>query len=117
MKLSAHFWRKEFACKCGCGLDTVDYELLLVLEEIRAQFGRKVYVTSGCRCEKYNKEIKGYPRSKHLVCKAADIVVDGVDPVDVADFAETLLVRRGGIGRYESFTHVDVRDNMARWKG
>jgi uncharacterized protein YcbK (DUF882 family) len=71
-------------------------------------------VTSGNRCKEYNASIGGGLNSQHLYGKAADIKVEGVNPQEVADFAEELL-DEGGIGRYNSFTHVDVRNRKARW--
>ena len=50
MKLSDNFSRTEFACKCGCGFDTVDSLTLEALESIRKHFNKPVTVTSGCRC-------------------------------------------------------------------
>ena len=52
-----------------------------------------------------------------LLFNAADIKVAGVAPADVADYAETLLPGTGGIGRYSTFTHIDVRPDKARWRG
>jgi len=115
MKISPHFSRSEFACGCGCGFDTVDYELLNLLEAIRIHFDSPLIVNSGARCEQWNKKIGGYPKSQHLKAKAADIVVHGVPSSEVAAFAEAVLGERGGIGRYETFTHVDVRAEWARW--
>ena len=34
----------------------------------------------------------------------------------VADYAETLLTE-GGIGIYNTFTHIDVRSVKSRWQG
>jgi uncharacterized protein YcbK (DUF882 family) len=48
---------------------------------------------------------------------AADIKVSGVSPKKVAAYAETLLVNKGGIGTYDTFTHIDVRADRSRWKG
>jgi len=109
-----YFHRKEFACHCGCGKDAVDYKLAELVDAIREHFGVPVHVTSGNRCPNYNAAVGGSRDSQHLRSKAADIQVKGVKPQDVADFAETLL-KEGGIGKYESFTHVDVRKNKARW--
>jgi len=47
---------------------------------------------------------------------AADITVTGVDPEKVADYAEELLGNTGGVGRYDSFTHIDVREKKSRWR-
>ena len=52
-----------------------------------------------------------------LYGKAADIKVSGVAASVVADFAETLMPSTGGIGRYSTFTHVDVRKVKSRWNG
>ena len=109
-----YFTRKEFACHCECGKDTVDYALAELVDAIREHFGVPITVTSGNRCPNYNAAVGGRRNSKHLVGKAADIQVKGVKPADVADFAETLL-DEGGIGRYDTFTHVDVRNKRARW--
>ena len=73
--LSEHFSREEMACKCGCGLDTVDAELLSLLEKIRAHFDRPITINSGCRCEAHNRAVGGSKNSQHLIGRAADIVV------------------------------------------
>lgn len=114
--LSPHFDRAEFACKCGCGFDSVDMELVKVLEEVREQFERPITVNSGCRCKQHNEYVGGVVKSWHLYGKAADIVVWGVYPEYVADYLEDVYPDKYGIGRYRTFTHVDVRENRARWR-
>jgi uncharacterized protein YcbK (DUF882 family) len=111
--LSKHFNRSEFACKCGCGYDTVDALLLEALEAIREHFAVPVRVTSGCRCALHNQAVKGSPRSQHKKGRAADITLDGINPALVADYAEELGL---SVGRYRTFTHVDTRSGPpARW--
>ena len=39
---SKYFSRSEFACRCGCGFDTVDAELLQILEKLRKHFWQSV---------------------------------------------------------------------------
>ena len=114
--ISAHFNRSEFACRCGCGFDTVDTVLLEKLEIIRNHFDVPIKINSGCRCEAHNKAVGGSKNSKHLYGRAADIVVSGVPSSQVADYAEAIS-ETGGIGRYESFTHIDSRTGTARWDG
>jgi uncharacterized protein YcbK (DUF882 family) len=114
-QISKHFDRREFACHCGCGFDTVDTELLVILEDLRDRFNRPIYINSGCRCKKRNARVLGSKRSMHLWGKAADIEVDGVEPREVANYLERRYIYRYGIGRYPTFTHVDSRDTKARW--
>ena len=117
-KISEHFTDKEFACKCGCGLSEPSPALMVVLEKIRDLSGDKtVRIVSGRRCPKRNKQVGGAPNSQHLKGTAADIQIDGMAPRDVARLAETVLDGWGGIGRYATFTHVDVRKTRARWSG
>ena len=114
-KISDNFSRGEFACKCGCGFDTVDAVLLRWLEQIRANFGKPVTVTSGCRCATYNKRVGGSPNSQHVTGRAADIKVAGESPEDVATYAE--MIGCQGVGRYSTWVHIDSRSGApARWK-
>jgi len=116
--LSTHFSRHEFSCHCGCGQDTVDVELITVLEQVRTEFnGATITINSGNRCESYNKKIGGRPHSFHLISKAADIVIKGVDPARVHDRIDAMFPGRFGLGMYKTFTHIDVRAKKARWVG
>lgn len=115
MKLSENFTRSEFACKCGCGQNTVDAGLIYYLEQIRSFFDKAVIITSGNRCKSHNKSVGGSPRSQHLLSRAADIKVSGVAPELVAEYAEQIGVP--GVGRYKTFTHLDTRNGKpVRWQ-
>ena len=117
MKLSKNFKRSEFACKCGCGFDTVDAVLIRVLEDLRTAFlDRPILITSGNRCPKHNKAVGGSPRSQHMTGKAADFRIIGVDPIEVADALADMYPNVFGIGRANNFTHIDVRGTGARWR-
>ena len=110
-----HFNRSEFACKCGCGFDVVDFELAEVLDLLRDHFDAPVYVHSGCRCKIHNAAIGGKPNSQHQLGKAADIVVAHISPEIVSQYLLSRYKDRYGIGRYVRFTHIDVRTKRARW--
>lgn len=114
-KLSANFSREEFACKCGCGFDHISLELVEVLQDVRNHFGKPIKVTSACRCEEHNYRVGGAKKSKHLLGIAADIVVKGVSPDEVVGYLTETYPTRYGVGKYNSFTHIDVRDKKARW--
>lgn len=115
MRLHRFFSRAEFTCHCGCERNTVDAELLTVLVAVRKHFNRPVTVTSGYRCILHNVRIRGSKKSRHLIGKAADIVVSGVHADRVADWLEHEFYDCYGIGRYDIWTHIDVRTEKARW--
>lgn len=94
-------------------------ELAVQLEIVRAHFNVPVTINSGYRNLEYNRNIGSKDTSQHVLGTAADIVVSGVSPDDVADAIEFLIntgmLKEGGVGRYNSFTHYDIRGSRARW--
>lgn len=116
-KLAANFRVREFACNDGSDPVFVAPLLVEVLQTIRNHFGKPVTINSGYRTAAYNKKVGGAAYSQHLYGMAADIVVAGVAPKDVAAYAEKLLSGCGGIGIYGSFVHIDVREVKSRWNG
>ena len=116
IRLSTNFKVKEFACQDGSDPIFIDSELVSVLQKIRTHFGKAVTITSAYRTPTHNKKVGGTSFSQHLYGKAADIKVQGIAPSEVAKYAETLL-DEGGIGIYNTFTHIDVRSTKSRWQG
>lgn len=116
-KLSKDFRVREFRCKNGADPIFIDTALVEILQKIRDHFGVPITINSAYRTPEYNKKIGGSIYSQHQYGKAADIVVKGVKPADVAAYAEQLMPSYGGVGRYATFTHVDVRDEKSRWNG
>ena len=115
--LSKNFRVREFRCKDDTDPIFIDSDLVDILQKVRDHFGKAVTITSAFRTASHNKKVGGATYSQHLYGKAADIKVSGVAPSVVADFAETLMPSTGGIGRYSTFTHVDVRKVKSRWNG
>lgn len=116
--ISKNFSRSEFACNCGkCGQATADVELIGVLETARAYFNAPVFINSGHRCASYNKKVGGATNSEHLKGWASDIRVGGISPNEVADYLQAKYPGKYGIGRYATFTHIDMRPTPARWRG
>ena len=115
-KVSTNFRVREFACQDGSDPIFIDSELVSVLQKIRNHFGKAVTITSAYRTPTHNKKVGGTSFSQHLYGKAADIKVQGIAPKEVATYAETLL-DEGGIGIYNTFTHIDVRSTKSRWQG
>jgi hypothetical protein len=115
--LSTNFKVSEFACSDGSDAIFISANLVTVLQNIRTHFGKPVTINSAFRTASKNKAVGGAAYSQHLYGTAADIVVKGVKPKDVAAYAETLMPNSGGIGIYSNFTHIDVRKTKSRWNG
>ena len=74
-----------------------------------------VRVNSWYRDSLYNHGIGGVTGSMHLTCGAADVVKPGFTPSEVADILENHPDSdQFGIGRYQTFTHIDVRGMIGR---
>jgi len=115
-RLNKYFKRSEFACKCGCGFNAVDVELLEMVTDVREHFGSPVIINSGCRCSKYNKTkaVGGAPKSKHLRAIATDIKVVGVTPRRVYNYLCKKYPRSYGFGLHSTFVHADIRKR--KWR-
>lgn len=115
VQLTANFRVAEFACHDGSDTVLVSDELVALLQKIREHFGKPVTVNSAYRTAAWNAKQGGAPKSQHLLGMAADISIAGVSPLTIAQYAEFLQPKAGGIGVYQSFTHVDVRAVRTRW--
>ena len=113
--LSKNFKVSEFKCNDGSDTVLISDKLVGLLQNIRDHFGAAVTINSAYRTESYNKKIGGATKSQHVNGTAADIVVKGATPLEVAQYVEHIMPDSGGIGVYQSFTHVDVRANRSRW--
>lgn len=97
--------------------------LVRVLERFRQQIGHPVKLLSVYRSPAYNTCVGGAGSSQHMLFKAADIKVAAASGTEPADWQTILKAIRssgafqGGIGRYGSFVHVDVRGTNADWTG
>lgn len=129
--LTKNLSRWEFACICGCGKDTVDFELVTVLQSFVDSWldhnqykAVRIHINSGTRCFRHNDEIGGVWGSRHQLGKAADFTMEvlthtgewlDVEPEYVYMELDSRYPNKYGIGCYEDFTHLDVRSKKARW--
>ena len=118
VKLSKNFTLFEFGCKDGSDIVIVNPALVNLLQTIRDHFGVPVTINSAYRTVAYNSKVSGSSsESQHCMGNACDIVVEGISPSVVADYCEKIMPYTGGIGRFSTFTHADVRSVKARWRG
>ena len=114
-KLSKDFRAREFDCQGkGCCKETpVDDKLVEYLQKIRDHFGKPVYITA-YRCPVHNAKVpNAAPKSRHTYGMAADFHIDGVEPAEIAKYAESIGVK--GIGLYDTFVHIDTRAEKSFW--
>jgi len=133
MKLTKNISEKELFCKCtypDCTHKTLfpqSQDLAQTIQDCVDHFARsqnrnvKVIINCANRCPQHNEDVGGSPKSQHVEGIAADIVLiysDGerIPPNLVASYFEHRYLRSHGVGRYSSFTHIDIRKNTARWK-
>jgi len=122
MKLTKNFSLEEFECKCGCKMPEFVKknvtELAENLQVLRNLVGR-LDLTNAYRCKRHNADVGGSTNSQHLVGKAADVKSKTIKPKEMAQIVDDLMKNEsfelGGVGIYNTFTHVDIRGTRARW--
>jgi len=119
--LTQNFSGWEFICPC-CGhrdvVPLVSMVLVEALQLLRDKIARPIRVTSGYRCLRYNRQIRSKDTSQHILGQAADILVDGMTPGDLARYAVCVReFQEGGIGVYVWGCHLDIRNigRPVRW--
>lgn len=123
MNLTTNFKLSEFRCKDGTDVPAElmpnVQKLANELQRLRDELGLPIKINSGYRTKSYNKKIGGASNSMHVQAKAADIVVTDITPTNLYKRIEKLIeegkVNFKGVGVYDTFVHVDVRDRRSRW--
>ena len=106
MKLTDHFSKKEFDCKCGCNTGPINMILVEKLELARMEFGRGMRINSGIRCLHHNRKIGSKDTSSHIKCVAADVSCTNME--DRLKLMTILLKYFTRLGINKKFIHVDV---------
>jgi uncharacterized protein YcbK (DUF882 family) len=123
MKLTNNFSLQEFASKDGAAFPNIVVQNLMILAKnlqvLRDELNTGIRINSGYRSPQHNAKIGGAKNSQHTLGTAADIVVSGYTPKQVAEVIERLIsegkMMQGGLKAYPTFTHYDVRGVKARW--
>lgn len=111
--LGPHFTVSEFQCNDGTPILLLHTALVELVKRCRHEFKAPVIINSAYRTHAHNAAVGGAEDSRHVYGMAADIDVQGVPPATVADWADAVGV--GGVGRYDTFTHLDVWGENRRW--
>lgn len=89
------------------------------LQALRDSINKPIFINISYRPLWWEHKQGRSGNSQHCLGKAADIVVPGMTPDEVADKIEELIsngdMLQGGLGRYNAFTHYDIRKTKGRW--
>ena len=121
--MTKNFSLSEFECKCGCEMpDNVKENVKILaenLQTVRDILGEPTIINSAYRCVAHNKDIGGVSNSQHILGKASDVVISNISPDKVYTALDRLMdgkfISQGGLGKYNTFTHYDIRGHEARW--
>jgi Uncharacterized protein conserved in bacteria len=104
-------WRQKKSIQC-------DRKLFAALYVVQRKFNVEspISINSGYRTPETNnmlRESGAAPNSQHLLGRAVDFAIPGVDPIVVSRYVKTLGI--GGVGNYPTFTHMDTRGERVSW--
>ena len=93
----------------GSGVN-MHQDLLELLDEMRAIYGKPIVITSGYRTKKHNSYVGGKQNSSHLKGLAVDIAIaDSNQRYEIIRIAMLLGIKRIGTGK--GFVHIDIDDS------
>ena len=109
--VTPHFKVKELQCRC-CGEMGMHDDMLRVLEEIRTEMKRPLYLTSAFRCREHNNKISQVKNGPHTTGKAVDILISGADCLRLLDIARKHGVSGVGLAQRgehkRRYCHIDI---------
>ena len=89
------------------------------LQVLRTHFDKPIIINISYR-PKWYELLKGRSgNSKHVLGIAVDFSIKEVSTKEIREAIENLIASgdmlQGGLGKYDSFVHYDIRGNKARW--
>jgi len=88
-----------------------------IADEARHRLGKPLRINSGFRSAAYNRAIRGAANSLHTKAAALDLSGSPATLHRILTQMRREGLFRGGLGRYKTFVHVDVRGKNADWVG
>ncbi len=132
--LTLNISKHELQCQCGkCNVRIQDHEPVINIVQNCCDHFAELYdvekvrldITSAARCYEYNRipDDDGGPGSnddsQHPRCNAMDIKIfvkeKQVPPSQVYMYFIGKFKDKYGIGKYNTFTHIDTRAKKSRW--
>lgn len=110
--LTTNFSREEFSCKCGCGFDSIDPQVVTMLQSVRDIYGRGISITSGCRCDAHNAAVGSKPNSAHTKGLAVDVACHS-SHLRFLLIQAALMAGFSRIGLHKDFVHIDSSKELA----
>lgn len=106
--------KSEYKCKCGgkyCDGHPHKIHKRLVMQDQYARnvYGKPLYLTSGLRCTKHNKNSGGVAKSKHLYGRGSDKYIKGVKASDLRKTINELEFVNYSYDVTSSVVHSDVK--------
>jgi hypothetical protein len=113
-QITKHFHSTEFRCKCGCGRIKIDERLVNNMEKVFSKLNAsKCIISSGYRCDSYDKKIGGFV-GQHAKGYAADCIYYDKNNKPIpskyvicAAYDSDLF--RGIAKINDNYTHLDIR--------
>ena len=105
-----NFDHSEFACRCGCGANSVSPDTLYKIEAARIDSDIPYIITSATRCEEYNEFVGGVNDSAHLILFDYSFALDIACDESCKRYIIVNSLLRAGfnrIGISDTFIHVD----------
>lgn len=116
--VTEHFMYSDFICNCCDTLRIIPafYRHVSLLERMRIDTGIPIEITSGYRCKDHNAKSGGAKRSWHLLFATDIKPADGDHEKLALLYKHALELGFGGIGRYDTFIHLDLRPETIHWR-
>ena len=107
--------------KLICSAEQIEKNIMATakyLDEVRSRLGnRPLIINSWYRPAHINSKVGGSLWSRHQFGDAVDFISHYFHPHQIYKRLNAWHGDKGGLGRYYSFTHLDLRGSKARWYG
>lgn len=100
------FTPAEIACRDGSLM--VNADAMDILQCLRVILDFPLIITSAYRSPSHNMKVGGVPSSQHLIAKAFDVAMTGIDPILFEKSARDAGFTGFGFYKDQAFMHIDI---------